>query len=93
MADLNLFVPGWAGYFGFSQWRELPSLDSWIRRRLHCVAWVQWITRDQRYRGLRRLKVPERSASAAIFSPRGLWRLSSSRTADQFFLPSLFPFR
>jgi hypothetical protein len=34
IADLNPFVRGWAGYFGFSQWRELPSLDGWIRRRL-----------------------------------------------------------
>jgi hypothetical protein len=25
IADLNPFVRGWAGYFGFSQWRELPS--------------------------------------------------------------------
>src|SRR6201993_3644351 len=33
MADLNPFVRGWAGYFGFSQWREVPSLDGWIRRR------------------------------------------------------------
>src|SRR5207237_737598 len=69
IADLNPFVRGWAGYFGFSQWRELPSLDGWIRRRLRCVAWVQWKTRGQRYRELRRLKVSERSASAAIFSP------------------------
>src|SRR6267142_5891977 len=29
IADLNPFVRGWAGYFGFSQWRELPSLDGW----------------------------------------------------------------
>jgi RNA-directed DNA polymerase len=78
IADLNPFVRGWAGYFGFSQWRELPSLDGWIRRHLRCVAWVQWKTRGQRYRELRRLKVPERSASAAIFSPKGPWRLSFS---------------
>jgi RNA-directed DNA polymerase len=78
IADLNPFVRGWAGYFGFSQGHELPSLDGWIRRRLRCVAWVQWKTRGQRYRELRRLKVPERSASAAIFSPKGPWRLSFS---------------
>src|ERR1700719_2563115 len=64
IADLNPFVRGWAGYFGFSQWRELPSLDGWIRGRLRCVVWVQWKTRGQRYRELRRLKVPERSARA-----------------------------
>ena len=78
IAGLNPLLRGWAGYFGFSQWRELSSLDGWTRRRLRCVAWVQWKTRGQRYRELRRLKVSERTASAAIFSPKGPWRLSSS---------------
>src|SRR5437868_6865388 len=40
--ELALYLRGWAGYFGFSQWHELQSLDSWIRRRLRCVVWVQW---------------------------------------------------
>jgi RNA-directed DNA polymerase len=90
IADLNPFVRGWAGYFGFSQWRELPSLDGWIRRRLRCVAWVQWKTRGQRYRELRRLKVPERSASAAIFSPKGPWRLSFSEALHRAFTKARF---
>jgi group II intron maturase len=87
---LNPFVRGWAGYFGFSQWRELPSLDGWIRRRLRCVVWVQWKTRGQRYRELRRLKVPERSASAAIFSPKGPWRLSFSEALHRAFTKARF---
>src|SRR5436190_7946130 len=90
ITDLNPFVRGWAGYFGFSQWRELPSLDGWIRRRLRCVAWVQWKTRGQRYRELRRLKIPERSASAAIFSPKGPWRLSSSEALHRAFTKARF---
>jgi RNA-directed DNA polymerase len=85
IADLNPFVRGWAGYFGFSQWREFASLDGWIRRRLRCVAWVQWKTRGQRYRELRRLRVSERSASAAIFSPKGPWRLSFSEALHRAF--------
>jgi len=90
IADLTPFVRGWAGYFGFSQWRELPSLDGWIRRRLRCVVWVQWKTRGQRYRELRRLNVPERSASAAIFSPKGPWRLSSSEALHRAFTKARF---
>src|SRR5262247_176355 len=90
ITDLNPFVRGWAGYFGFSQWRELPSLDGWIRRRLRCVVWVQWKTRGQRYRELRRLNVPERSASAAIFSPKGPWRLSSSAALHRAFTKARF---
>ena len=88
--ELASYLRGWAGYFGFSQWRELSSLDGWIRRRLRCVVWVQWKTRGQRYRELRRLNVPERSASAAIFSPKGPWRLSSSEALHRAFTKARF---
>lgn len=71
IADLNPLLRGWAGYFGFSQLHELASLDGWTQRRLRCVVWVKWKTRGNRYRGLRRLKVTEKAASAAIFSPKG----------------------
>jgi RNA-directed DNA polymerase len=64
---------------------ELASLDGWIRRRLRCVVWVQWKTRGNRYRELRRLKVTERVTSAAIFSPKGPWRLSSSSALHRAF--------
>ena len=55
IGELVPYLRGWAGYFSFSQSHELPSLDGWIRRRLRCVVWVQWKTRGQRYRELRRL--------------------------------------
>jgi RNA-directed DNA polymerase len=85
-------VPGFslAGYFGLSQSNELPSLDSWIRRRLRCVAWIQWKTRGQRHRELRRLNVPERSASAAVLSPKGPWRLSFSEALHRGFTKARF---
>jgi RNA-directed DNA polymerase len=88
--ELIPYLRGWAGYFGFSQWRELASLDGWIRRRLRCVVWVQWKTRGRRYRELRRLKVSERLASAAIFSPKGPWRLSSSEALHRAFTKARF---
>jgi RNA-directed DNA polymerase len=85
IADLNPLLRGWAGYFGFSQWRELASLDGWTRRRLRCVVWVQWKTRGRRYKELKRLKVSEKVASAAIFSPKGPWRLSSASALHRAF--------
>jgi RNA-directed DNA polymerase len=88
--ELASYLRGWAGYFGFSQWRELPSLDGWIRRRLRCVVWVQWKTRGRRYQELRRLKVSERVASAAIFSPKGPWRLSFSEALHRAFTKARF---
>ena len=90
IAELVPYLRGWAGYFSFSQSHELPSLDGWIRRRLRCVVWVQWKTRGQRYRELRRLNVPERSASAAIFSPKGPWRLSFSEALHRGFTKARF---
>ena len=47
IGELIPYLRGWAGYFGFSQGRELQSLDSWIRRRLRCVAWMA--IRHRRY--------------------------------------------
>ena len=90
IGELVPYLRGWAGYFGFSQSRELPSLDGWIRRRLRCVAWVQWKTRGQRYRELRRLRVSERSVSAAVFSPKGPWRLSFSEALHRAFTNARF---
>ena len=90
IGELVPYLRGWAGYFSFSQSHELPSLDGWIRRRLRCVAWVQWKTRGQRYRELRRINVPERSASAAIFSPKGPWRLSFSEALHRGFTKARF---
>ena len=77
--DLRLcstWAHGWAIYFGLSQAQELQSLDGWIRRRLRCVAWVQWKTPRRRFHELRRLGVSERTAFAAILSPKGPWRMS-----------------
>jgi RNA-directed DNA polymerase len=90
IGELVPFLRGWAGYFGFSQSREVPSLDGWIRRRLRCVVWIQWKTRGQRYRELRRLNVSERSASAAVFSPKGPWRLSSAEALHRAFTNARF---
>ncbi len=85
IADLNPLLRGWAGYFGFSQLPELDSLNGWTRRRLRCAVWVQWKTRGRRYKELKRLKVSEKVASAAIFSPKGPWRLSSSSALHRAF--------
>jgi len=57
-------------------------------RIIFFVGWVgDWLIR---YRELRRLKVPERSASAAIFSPKGAWRLSFSEALPRAFTKARF---
>ena len=88
--ELATYLQGWAGYFGFSQSHELPSLDGWIRRRLRCVAWVQWKTRGRRYQELRRLGVSGPAASEAVFSPKGPWRLSFTNAMHRAFTNARF---
>jgi RNA-directed DNA polymerase len=77
--DLNPVLRGWAGYFGLSQSGELASLDKWVRRRLRCVAWVQWKTRRRRIGELCRLGVTRAVAFAVTNSPKGPWRLIPTR--------------
>jgi len=88
--ELVSYLRGWAGYFGFSQWRELQSLDSWIRRRIRCVVWVQWKTLGRRYHELRRLGVPGPAASEAVFSPKGPWRMSFTNAMHRAFTNARF---
>ena len=90
ITELNPILRGWAGYFGFSQWRELSSLDGWIRRRLRCIAWVHWKTRTRRFHELRRLGVAEKAAIETIWSPKGPWRLSSSNALHRAFTNARF---
>ena len=71
ITDLDPLLRGWAGYFGFSQERELPSLDGWIRRCLRCAAWVQWKTRPRRFDELRRPGLSRRTAFTAVMIPSG----------------------
>ena len=85
IGDLNPVLRGWAGYFGFSQCREIPPLDAWVRRRLRCVAWVQWRTMRRRIGGLCHLGVAKKAAFEASNSPKGPWRLSSSGTLHKAF--------
>ena len=41
--QLNRYLIGWRGYFGFCQTPSvLQSLEKWLRRRLRSVVWKQW---------------------------------------------------
>ena len=85
IADLNPILRGWAGYFRLSQWGELASLDGWIRRRLRCLAWVQWRTPRRRVGELERLGAARTAIFAAIKNPKGPWRQSSSNALNAAF--------
>ncbi len=75
--EVTRYMHGWIGYFGYSQQPSvLQALDSWVKRRLRCLAWVQWKTRRRRYKELRRLGVSAFAAARTAASALGPWRLS-----------------
>jgi len=84
VAELTTYLRGWQGYFGFCQTPSvLDGLNSWIRRRLRCVAWKQWKRGPRRFAELRRRGVGKASAAETAGSARGPWRLSRSPALQQ----------
>jgi RNA-directed DNA polymerase len=81
--DLQRYLVGWRGYFGFC---ETPSVlrdfESWIRRRLRAYVWRQWKTGRRRYAALRSLGVPRDTAARTAGSSKGSWRISRSPALD-----------
>jgi RNA-directed DNA polymerase len=80
VGNLNVYLRGWHGYFGFSQTSSvLVDLDSWIRRKLRCVVWKQWKRGRTRFRELRKRGVNAALAAQTAGNHHGPWRLSHSR--------------
>jgi RNA-directed DNA polymerase len=77
--DVNRYLVGWRGYFGYC---ETPSVlaaqDSWIRRRLRAVHWKQWKRGRRRYTGLRSHGVGGELAARTAGSSHGPWRIARS---------------
>ncbi len=88
--QVNRYLIGWRGYYGFC---ETPSilklLDSWIRRRLRSVVWKQWKRGKRRFAELRRLGVGRNLAAQTAGSAHGPWRLSRS-PALSYALPNAY---
>ena len=77
--ELNVYLIGWRGYFGFCETPSvLRELDQWIRRRLRAIVWKQWKSGPTRFAKLRCCGVGPALAAQAAGSPRGPWRLSNS---------------
>lgn len=88
--ELNLYLNGWRGYFGFCETRSvLKHLDEWIRRRLRGFLWKQWKTPGKRRAELRQRHVNPEEARTLAASKKGPWRLSHTH-ALQKALPNGF---
>ncbi len=88
--EVSEYLTGWKGYFGYCQTPSvLQDLDSWIRRRLRCVAWKQWKRGRKRYAELRTRGVRKELAAQTAGSTHGPWRISRS-PALSYALPNAF---
>ena len=88
--ELSEYLTGWKGYFGYCQTPSvLRDLDSWIRRRLRCVAWKQWKRGRKRYTELRTRGVRKELAAQTAGSTHGPWRISRT-PALSYALPNAF---
>ena len=78
-AKLAEYLRGWMGYFGISeQYRSIPEIDAWLRRRVRMCYLKQWRYCRTKVRELTRLGTFLRSAIAIGLSRKGPWRLAKT---------------
>jgi RNA-directed DNA polymerase len=77
ISELNLYLNGWRGYYGFCETLSvLEELDGWIRRKLRCYLWKQWKTPRRRREALIRLGAEPNLARRIGGSSKGPWFIS-----------------
>lgn len=88
--QLNLYLNGWRGYYGYCETLSvLKELDGWIRRRLRAYLWKQWKTFRKRQTALIERRVNRGVATRLAASSKGPWPLSRTETL-QTALPNSF---
>lgn len=88
--ELDQYLSGWSGYFGFCETPSvLRDLDSWVRRWLRAFIWKQWKHPSRRFTGLRAHGVGRDLAAQTAGSPHGTWHISRS-PALSFAFPNTY---
>jgi RNA-directed DNA polymerase len=80
---LAQYLRGWMGYFGISeQYREIPEIDGWIRRRVRLCYWKQWRWCRTKIRNLLKLGVQLGTSIRAGLNRGGPWAMSRRLAAQ-----------
>ena len=91
IAELNTYLTGWIGYYGFAQTPSvLRDLNGWLRRRLRALIWKQWKTWKRRRDQLIRYGIDVDTAHRFAASSRGCWCVSKTQTLHQALSASYF---
>lgn len=89
--DLNPLLRGWINHFRESNTRGFAEeLDSWIRRRLRKMRWLQWKRRWTRFKELMRRGLSEERAVQSAFNQRGPWWNAGASHMNQAYPKSYF---
>ncbi len=79
IGELRRYVIGWLGYFGISNtYKEVLTLEDWMRRRVRLYYWKQWKQPRTRRRNLIKLGANPKEVKLATRSRKGYWRMSSN---------------
>ena len=79
IAEINVYLRGWFGYFRMAEVKQVfDFLDQWIRRHLRQLMWLRWNTAKKRRRELRKLGIGEKETKTATSTGRGSWWCASS---------------
>lgn len=74
---LTEYVRGWMGYFGISDdYRPIPELDGWLRRRIRMCYWKQWRKPRTKVRKLLALGTSRGQAIRTGLSRKAYWHLA-----------------
>ena len=74
IGEINQFTRGWIAYFRLADVKLVfKNLDSWIRRRLRKILWIQWKQPRTRFKKLVRLGLDPARARKATAGGRGPW--------------------
>jgi RNA-directed DNA polymerase len=76
--ELNSYLRGWIGYFGYCETpTTLQRLEQWIRRKLRCLVWKRWKRGTTRFKRLRAMGLTITQAREGAGSgAHGPWRMS-----------------
>ncbi|MEA3297363.1 MAG: group II intron reverse transcriptase/maturase [candidate division Zixibacteria bacterium] len=87
--ELNRYLRGWYGYFGFCETPSvLVTLNGWIRHRLRSLLWKRWKTPRNRRRELR-VRGVSGSHLKTSSSGKGPWRIGATYALSRA-LPNSF---
>ena len=80
---LSPYLRGWMGYFGISeQYRDIPEIDGWIRRRVRMCYWKQWRRCRTKIRELIKLGTLLGTAIRAGLNRNGPWAMAPRLAAQ-----------